>query len=141
MKRTGRKPAVRHLSMILSFSILTAAAAFGAEEDFSYPEKKHEPVCYADLPCTGVETETMTALASEVKALSSQAGNEEKVRELCDRMIKEHCRQAEQYTLLMNKSAADFSDEMLSEMLEDAELQMDQVYDTMMEGLQAAAQS
>ena len=141
MKRTGRKPAVRHLSMILSFSLLAAAAAFGAEEDFSYPEKKHEPVCYADLPCTGVETDTMTALASEVKALSSQAGNEEKVRELCDRMIKEHCRQAEQYTLLMNKSAADFSDETLSEMLEDAELQMDQVYDIMMEGLQAAAQS
>ena len=119
-----------------------AASALAAlEEPFSYPEKEHARISYAELPRTGVTTEEMQALADRMKELASGEGNAEAVKETCLEMIREYDRQMVQVTLLMNESASDTTDQALSDASEEADARISDVYDIMMDGMKAAAGS
>ena len=107
--------------------------------EFSYPEKKHTEIAYADIPVTGVETETMSRMAEQMKTLQDQKEAGDEVKALCEDMITEYDRLSTQYTMAMNLSAADFSDEALSEEQEQAETTLYKAYDILMEGLKYAA--
>ena len=139
MKKNKKQVLISGLWLTLVSCGLSGQTAFGTDIGFSYPEKEHSPICYADIPYTGVEAETLSEMTEEMKRLSLLQGSEEEITNLCEKMITEYDRQAVQYTLLMNRSARDFSDDALSTELEEAEQRLNGVYDILMEGLQAAA--